>query len=251
VDTGSWSQLHEVREWLISRYDMVAIIDHHRQGDADVASRRVIRVEVAAVSEPVAELCQMILGLDSTSKLPREVAEPLYLGLATDTGWFRHSNVSPTAMRLAADLLQAGADHARLYECVEQRDRVSRLRLMARALSSLEMHHNDQVAVMTLTLRDFEECRAAPTDSAGFSDLPLSAHKVRVSVMITEAFRTEGSPASNITKISFRAKSGPNGVNVAEIAARLGGGGHIPAAGAKLSCGLEEAKRRVLEALKL
>jgi phosphoesterase RecJ-like protein len=191
-----------------------------------------------------------VLGLKTGAQLPTEVAEPLYLGLATDTGWFRHSNVSPTALRLAAELLEAGVDHAKLYEMVEQRDRVSRLRLMSRALNSLEMHHGDKVAVMTLLLKDFEECRAAATDSAGFSEIPLAAEKVKVSVLITEAFRTEGADNQQITKVSFRAKSGPGGVNVGAVAASLGGGGHIPAAGAKLSCAVPEAKRRVVEALK-
>lgn len=250
LDTGSWSQLHEVREWLLQRHDIATVIDHHRQGNPDVAPRRVIDVHAAAACEPAAELCRQVLGVRDAAQLPVEVAEPLYLGLATDTGWFRHSNVSPSALRLAASLLEAGVDHARLYEFVEQRDRVSRLRLMSRALASLEMHHNDKVAIMTLTLKDFEDSRAAPTDSAGFSEIPLSSEAVKVSVLITEAFRTDEPGGQHISKVSFRAKSGPGGVNVGAVAASLGGGGHIPAAGAKLACSVTEAKRKVVEALK-
>jgi phosphoesterase RecJ-like protein len=247
LDTGSWSQLHEVREWLMKRHDLAAVIDHHRQGSPDVSRLRVVVPEAAAACEPAAELCRLILGVSSVKRVPREVAEPLYLGLATDTGWFRHSNVSPSAMRMAADLLEAGVDHASLYEGVEQRDRASRLRLLGRALQSLEYHDGETIAVMTLMLRDFEEARAAATDSAGFSEIPLSVQSVKVSVMITEAFRTEGS--GNITKVSFRAKSGPGGVDVGSIAARLGGGGHVPAAGAKLAMPVPEAKKKVLEVL--
>ncbi len=249
LDTGSWTQLHEVREWLLDRHDIAAVIDHHRQGNADVAPRRVVLPEAAAACEPAAELCRLILKLPSIAKLPVEVAEPLYLGLATDTGWFRHSNVSPAAMRLAADLLQAGVDHAKLYELIAQRDRVSRLRLMGRALSSLEMLQHDRVAMMSLTLKDFEDCHAAPTDSGGFSEIPLDCEAVKVSVILTEAFKTEGD-GGHITKVSFRAKSGPGGVNVAAVAEKLGGGGHIPAAGAKIPLPIAEAKKRVIEALK-
>ena len=249
LDTGSWTQLHEVREWLLERHAIAGVLDHHRQGNGDVAPRRVVLPEAAAVCEPAAELCRLLLKLPSAAKMPVEIAEPLYLGLATDTGWFRHSNVSPAAMRLAADLLQAGVNHSRLYELVEQRDRVSRLRLLGRALASLEMHHQDRVALMSLTLRDFEDCHAAPTDSAGFSELALACETVKVSVILTEAFRTEGE-SGHITKVSFRAKSGPGGVDVGSVAARLGGGGHIPAAGAKLACPMDEAKRKVIEALK-
>lgn len=247
LDTGSWTQLHEVREWLLERTKIAAVLDHHRQGDSDVAAKRVVMPEAAAVCEPAAELCRMILGLPSVSALPLEVAEPLYLGLATDTGWFRHSNVTPAALRTAASLLEAGVDHARLYESTEQRDRVSRLRLMARALSTMELHQNDRIAVFTLTLKDFHDCRAAPTDSGGFSELALSVESVQVCVMITEAFVND---SGDITKVSFRSKSGDDSVDVNAVAKKLGGGGHIRAAGAKVSKGLEETKRMVLEALK-
>jgi bifunctional oligoribonuclease and PAP phosphatase NrnA len=247
LDTGTWSQLHEVREWLLARPEMCAILDHHKQGDADVASRRVVRTDAAAVCEPAAELCRMLLGVKETRQLPRDIAEPLYLGLASDTGWFRHSNVTPGAMRLAADLLEAGVDHARLYEMTEQRDRPARLRLMARALQSLELHRNDSVALMMLRQSDFHDAHAAPTDSGGFVELGLGIASVKVSVLMTEAFVNEG---GCITKVSMRSKSSPDSPDVNEATKRLGGGGHVRAAGAKVSADLETTRRRVLEALK-
>jgi bifunctional oligoribonuclease and PAP phosphatase NrnA len=247
LDTGSWTQLHEVREWLLKRTQIAAVLDHHRQGDPDVAPRRLIIPEAAAACEPAAELCRLLLSLQSVSELPPEVASPLYMGLATDTGWFRHSNVTPSAMRLAAALLDAGADHAGLYECLEQRDRVSRLRLMGRALASLELHQNNTVALMTLRQQDFHDSHATPNDSGGFADLALKAATVQVAAVITEAWVNT---AGNITKISLRSKEGPRAVDVNEVARKLGGGGHIRASGAKLSVGLAEARQKVLEALR-
>lgn len=244
VDTGSWTQLHEVREWLLRRTDIAAVVDHHRQGDPDVAARRVIHGNAAAVCEPVAELCRLLLNVKSLRELPLEVAEPLYLGLATDTGWFRHSNVTPGVLRTAADLLEAGVHHSRLYQIVEQRDRVSRLKLMARALSSMELHDRDRVAVLTLTLKDFHDCHAASTDSAGFSELALTAEKVQVCVLITEAFVHEGD--GSITKVSMRSKEGPDAVDVNAAAKALGGGGHIRDACGDEEAGLGIARREVV-----
>jgi phosphoesterase RecJ-like protein len=222
-------------------------MDHHQQGDPDVAARRFVDVKAAAACEIAAELCRLILGLPSVSKLPVEVAEPLYLGLATDTGWFRHSNVTPAVMRTAAALIEAGVNHSQLYEWVEQRDRVSRLRLMGRALASMELHDSDRVAMFTLTLQDFHDCHATSTDSSGFSELALSSEKVQVCVLITEAFVHPGD--GNITKVSFRSKDGPKSTDVNAVAKKLGGGGHVRAAGAKVSAGVAETKKRVLEAL--
>jgi phosphoesterase RecJ-like protein len=248
LDTGTWSQLHEVREWLLERQEQCAVLDHHRQGDPDVAMRRIVDVSAAAVCQPTAELCRLLLGKGSVKDLPVEVAEPLYLGLATDTGWFQHSNVTPAAMRMAADLLEAGVNHSRLFELVEQRDRPARLRLMARALQTLEFHKNESVALMTLKQSDFYEAKAAPTDSAGFVELGLSIASVQVSCLITEAFVHEGD--GNITKVSLRSKSGPEAPDVNEVAKKLGGGGHMRAAGAKVSADLETTRKRVIEALK-
>ncbi|MFM9994373.1 MAG: DHH family phosphoesterase [Phycisphaerales bacterium] len=247
LDTGSWTQLHDVADWLRERHGITAVIDHHAHGEPDVAPRRWIESDCASVCQPAAELCRLLLGKPRLDDLPRDVAEPLYLGVATDTGWFRHSNVSPRVFRDAASLLAAGADHPRLYEAIEQQNRASRLALMARALASLEMLRDGRAAVMTLTLQDFHDSRAAPTDSGGFVDLPLTVTGVMVSVVITEAFT--GPHGTNVTKISIRSKEAANAIDANALAQKLGGGGHIRAAGAKMPVTLAEAKKRVYEVL--
>jgi bifunctional oligoribonuclease and PAP phosphatase NrnA len=250
LDTGAWSQLHEVREWILERHEFAAILDHHQQGDPDVAPRRLIVTSAAAVCEPAAELCRLILGLERVEDLPREIAEALYLGICTDTGWFRHSNVTPAVMRLAAGLLEAGVNHSAVFETVTQQDRISRLRLMTRALESLEMHKNDRVALMTLRLSDFHETRAAPIDSGGFSDLAMAVGTVDVCAVLTEAFIADGSADGHITKVSLRSKNRAGSPDVNEIARKLGGGGHVRAAGAKVPADLETTRKMLLEALK-
>jgi phosphoesterase RecJ-like protein len=224
-----------------------AILDHHRQGDPEVAPRRVVEMGAAAVCEPAAELCRLLLRKQAVKQLPVEIAEPLYLGLATDTGWFKHSNVTPAAMRTAADLLEAGVNHSTLFELIEQRDRPARLRLMARALANLEFHKNDSVALMTLRQSDFHASHAAPTDSGGFVELGLGVGSVKVSALLTEAFVQTGGAV--ITKVSMRSKSGADSPDVNEVARKLGGGGHVRAAGAKVSADLETTRTMVLGAL--
>ncbi len=247
LDTGSWSQLHDVADWLKERHAIAAVIDHHANGDADVAPRRWVDVSAAAVCQPAAELSRLLLGASRLDDLPRPVAEALYLGVATDTGWFRHSNVTARAMRDAAGLLAAGARHSWLYEAVEQQDRPSRLTLMARALGSLKMLKGGRIAIMTLTLQDFHDCHAAPIDSSGFVDLPMSVKGVMLSIVITETFT--GPHGTHITKVSMRAKEGPEAIDANALARKLGGGGHLRASGAKMSLPLAEATKKVLEAV--
>lgn len=246
VDTGSWSQLNDYRPWIDQQHDKSVLIDHHLSGNAEISPRRLIETGAAAACEIVAGLCVMLLGVESPADLPPEVAEPLYLGLATDTGWFRHSNVTPAVMRLAADLLETGIDHERLIEIVEFRDRVGRLRLLSRALNSMELHDDDRIAVMSLGEKDFEKAGAMPGDSGGFLDVVKSVETVRVGVLLTELKTPDGV----VTKLSMRSKGGAHFVDVNVIAKSLGGGGHAQAAGARLvGVTLADAKTRVLEAL--
>ena len=248
LDTGSWSQFDGLREWLGVRADRTLVIDHHLHGDGDIAALRLLDVRAAAACQPVAEVCRHVLGLPSASRLPPDVATPLYLGLATDTGWFRYSNVSSSVMRLAADLIEAGADHVDLFRIVEQQDEPGRFRLLAAALSSLEFHADDRIALMSLTMDDFHRAEADRTDSGGFADKVLAVRTVVVAAVLTEVSDgTQGKPP--LTKISLRSKDGPNAIDVNELSRALGGGGHARAAGARVAAPLAETRSRLLDAL--
>lgn len=252
LDTGSWSQLEPVREWLPSRRAITSVIDHHVQGDPDVASQRHIDTASAAACQPAAELCRLLLGAPSLANLPKAVADTLYLGLATDTGWFRHSNVNHRVMETAGQLLDAGADNVRLYQIVEQRESLARLKLLARALASLELHEGGRVAVLSLTREDFDLTGAQAGESGGFVDFGQSIDGVQVTCLLTEAAPGEyagAQPGGTLTKISLRSKSTPPRVDVNAIARHFGGGGHVQAAGARSPGSISAVKGEVVKLL--
>lgn len=248
IDTGSWSQLEAFRAYLEPRASRAIIIDHHRRGDAGVAAGRWIDVEAAAACQMAAGVCCLLLGC-LPEHLPHEVAAPLYLGLATDTGWFRHSNVTADVMRLAGDLLEAGVDANALYQTVEQQDTPARLRLLARALASLSIEENGRIGIVRVTRRDMAETGAGASETGGFVDLPQTIASVKASVFLSEADPAEyalpaGSP---LTKVSVRTKTD---LIDADVACRaLGGGGHRRAAGARVRGTLDEAAAQILASL--
>lgn len=246
VDTGSWSQLDALGELVKDRADITAIVDHHLSGNPEIAERRILATTAAAACEPIGELCQHILGVETPSQLPTSVARPLYLGLATDTGWFKYSNVKPSTLRLAACLIEAGVDHAALHVLIELNEAPARLRVVAKALSSLDLIDRERIAIMTLSTEDIHAAQAGPSDTGGLSNYGLSIGTVRVSATITQVETADNEPAS---KISMRSKPGPNMVDVNQVAQKLGGGGHANAAGAKLACSVEEAKAKLIKAL--
>lgn len=254
TDTCSFKQLDPLQTWLTPRRAMTHVIDHHVQGDESVAALRFFDVSAAAVVQPVSELCRLLLNAPSADKLPASVAEALYLGLATDTGWFRHSNVSRRVMTLAGELLEAGANHVRLYQCVEQRETPGRLRLISKALASLDLRLDDRLAFMHLTMADQRESGANPGETGGITDFTQAIPSVMVSAMLIETppaappdAATAKKPTQPIIKISLRSKSEPLPIDVNAIASTLGGGGHVRAAGAKVATTLDQTKAAIMK----
>ena len=242
LDTGSRSQLDAACGYVEARAHKTHIVDHHAHGDAALAHARYIDTKASAACLSVAHLCALVLGC-AVSELPREIAEPLYLGCATDTGWFKHPNVTPECLRVCADLLEAGADHDALFRATEQNDPPERLMLMRRALDSLTFHDDGRVAVMSISQDDFKQTGAGLDDTGGLIDVPKTVGSIRVCALLTEL--------DGITKVSFRSKAGEDAVDVNLVAQSLGGGGHKHAAGAKIPAPVGEARTKVLHALGL
>ncbi len=242
TDTGSWSQLEAVRPHLEGASDKTIIIDHHGHGDQSVADLRWIDTTAAAACEMVAHLCARLLHHPSPAQLSSKVAECLYLGIATDTGWFRFSNVTANTLRTAADLLDAGVNADTLYQQTELTDTSQRLLLMRRALASLRLEVGGEAAIMSLTLRDFEETGASRDDYGGIVDIPKTVGAIKVTALALE------SPDSR-TKLSLRSKAGTGSVDVNLIAQHFGGGGHKHAAGARTDLPLNETIDKLIHAI--
>ncbi len=245
LDTGSWNQIADARSWIEPRAKDTVLVDHHSHGDGEIAALRHIEPTSASACELAAELCRLLLGARSFRDLPADVAEPLYLGVATDTGWFRYSNMKPATLRLAADLIDAGVDHNRLYRRIEQADTAHRLELVRRALENLELLDGGRAALITITKADVSACHATQDEVGGLTDLPQTVGSVRVVGVVTEL-------EDRLTKISFRSKAADDGqreIDVNALAKQFNGGGHLHAAGAKVKLPLAEAKGLVARAL--
>jgi bifunctional oligoribonuclease and PAP phosphatase NrnA len=244
-DTGSWSQLEPVTDFLKPRFDHVIVIDHHAQGN-EVGAMTLVDprvVSTTAMLLPVLERMNARItgGING-------IAEALFTGVATDSGWFRHGNAGSDAFALAGLLLACGVDKSRLYEILEETRTPQRLALQARGLASLEYVCDGTVALQSLRIEDFKETGAGPEDLTGLVNEPMSVGAVRVSILLTQ-----NSP--RLTKVSFRSKPPRPGteaddfVNVNVLANKFGGGGHVHAAGARLPVDLDQAKAMVIAAL--
>jgi phosphoesterase RecJ-like protein len=233
-DTGTWSQLPGLQERIASLAIPKLVIDHHLTQE-DWPDLHVVDPSAAAAGELVARVLRR-WGV----RLDGELGQPLFVAIASDTGWFQFANTTPATLRLAADLMELGIDTDRLYQLVYQNERAARVRLQARAMQRLELLEGERVAVMTLGRDDFAACAAAVQDTENLVNVPLQVRSVEVSMLLTD------DPAGGPVRLSLRSKGH---LDCAAFARQFGGGGHARAAGAKFTGDLASARATVLAAI--
>lgn len=235
VDTCALAQLEPVRDYL-AHAPPTLVLDHHATRD-DIATRpgdlRLIDETASAASLLVAELAEA-----AGMPLTPDVATALFVGIASDTGWFRHSNTDARTLARAATLVAAGAAPAALYDALYHRDPLGRLRLAARALGSLELHARGRLAVMTLRAPDFVEAGADETMTDDLVNEAARLGGTEATLLFVE--RGDGTIRAN-----FRSKTW---LDVAQLAKQFGGGGHARAAGARPAGAWADAVPRVIAA---
>lgn len=191
-------------------------VDHH-QDNPGYGHLNLIEPHASSTAEVVVQLVRA-----AGWPLTREVAEPLYVGLVTDTGRFSYSNTGPRAHLVAADLLAAGADVAGISRRLYENHTVPRLRLLGRALEASAVSADGRVMTSVLTKADFGA--VGEDDTEGIVEVLRGVRGIEVAGLVTEA-GPDGS-----WRVSLRSPGGA-GVDVSRIAHAEGGGGHKAAAG--------------------
>ena len=126
-------------------------------------------------------------------ELTPEIAEALYIALVTDTGRFQYANTTPKALRLAAELVEAGADVHRVFQGVYENVQFAKLKLLARALERAQVLEGGEIVVSHLLRGDFEAVGATEPYSEGIIDVPaLRRGRGRVGAHSRAAPRTAG-----------------------------------------------------------
>jgi phosphoesterase RecJ-like protein len=169
-------------------------IDHHhdnpRFGDVNL-----IVPDASSTGEVLADVLPE-LGVALTP----EIAEALYIALVTDTGRFQYANTSPKALRLAADLVEAGADVHRVFQGVYENVQFAKLKLLARALERAHVLEGGEIVVSHLLRGDFEAVgdrrQLRRIEDRGGQDGPLGLFAVRQGALLLEGFDHRTGPAA-------------------------------------------------------
>ena len=202
-------------------------IDHHVTNDGEGVDLY-LESEAAATCEIIFKL-QNILGVAQNS----DIAQCLYTGIATDTGFFIYANTRPATMRAAADLIEAGVKPNLIAEQMERKS-LGEVQGMIEALKTTKLFFNGKVVGLFI-----DEKLSHQVDSTeGFIDLVRIIDDVEVAFLLTYK-------AENFCRVSMRSRN----VDVSAIAAKLGGGGHIRAAGCSIKAPFDVAKLIIINAI--
>ena len=171
---------------------------------------------------------------------PQE-ATCLYAGLVTDTGRFQYSNTRPESHRVAARLIEYGAESTKACEKIYMEKPLSALRLLSHALETMKILEGGRIAVMNLTAEAFKKAGASQEDTEEIVNYGLFVPSVKAAALMKPADK----PGQ--VKISLRAKGN---VDVNQVARAFGGGGHKKASGCTVQGSWEDVARRVIQRLK-
>jgi phosphoesterase RecJ-like protein len=234
TDCASFERLGKAGECVGERKTLINI-DHHesnpRYGDVNWVSPR----------EP--STGELIYRLLKVARWPitQPIADLLFTAISTDTGSFQYATTRPGTFHASAELVTRGANLAKICDEVYQSYPVSRAKLLKHVYSKFRLTDDDRIAWFWLKKKDFTRTGAESDDTEGLIDHIRAIEPVVVACVFEEI-------EPELTRISLRSKNAK--VNVNEIAAQFGGGGHPAAAGARIPGTPLSVQRKVIAAVK-
>lgn len=215
---------------LEEQYKIDMCIDHHST-NTEYANLLLL--------EDVPAACQIMyeVVLALGAEVDKKIADCLYTGLTTDTGCFRYDSTTSQTYRVAADLIDAGADNGRINRIMFETKSKTYARLERLAIESMRFYEHERVAVITVTQEMFQLTGSNAQETEGLAPLTRQIEGVEIGITIQE--RPDGTCKASIRTFES--------VNAAKLAACFGGGGHAQAAGCRFDCDVKEARRLLVD----
>jgi phosphoesterase RecJ-like protein len=208
-------------------------IDHHATC-GHFGTINWIDATASAVGEMIYNLCKAIGG-----RVTKEIAECVYMALVTDTGSFHFSNTTERTLKVASELIKAGANPGYISEMVYNSYPWSRVELLSRVLGTVKRSRSGRVASLRQTLEMAEDAESVEGDNNGFVNIPLAAGEVEAVLYMREV-------GKDAYRCSLRSKGD---INVARVAEKFGGGGHRNASGCRIEGDWDQREKELLDEL--
>lgn len=227
VDVATENLLGGLQNIYAGKIDLC--IDHHMT-NTEYAEFLLLR-DAPAACEIVYDVIDQ-LGVD----MDKKIADCLYTGISTDTGCFRYASTTAHSYRVAARLIELGADNGKINRAMFETKSKTYVNLERLALNGLQLFCNDRVAIITVTQEMYEATGSNEQETEALAPLTRQIEGVEIGVTIREK-------KDKTCKASLRTYES---VNAAQLAKFFGGGGHSQAAACRFDCSVEEAKERIV-----
>ncbi len=227
VDTGDLVQLGKLYEEHKDMFARIPVlnIDHHAS-NGKFGSHNYLEYGFSATTQMVTPILQTFEKERGEELIDEDVATLLLVGIITDTGSFQHSNTTPEAFEVAADLLERGARQQEIIKHIFKTKSLATLKLWGRVLSKIQYEPALKLVYSTITMQDLADTGARSDDTGGIIDELMSNAPGAEVVMLLK----EKEPG--FISGSFRAPGQMADVSI--IAQSMNGGGHKKAAGFRI-----------------
>jgi len=225
VDNSAPDRLGRMERAMLASASRTLCIDHHPTRDAPWAEN-IVDEDASSTTAVIYELVRAC-GFEPQ----RAAAQALFVGLATDTGFFRFNSTSARAHEIAAALLRLGVDPAATYQRLHERNAEVYLRLLGHALAGLRVEGAGQIASVEIPRTLLASLGAESVDPTDILNVLLTLDGVKVAILFREL-------GDGRVKVSLRSKGT---LDVHRLAAEFGGGGHRNASGIVLTQALGPA----------
>ncbi len=230
VDTADNRILGVAKTSLKKDCEVELCIDHHIS-NIFYANSTCLDESAAAAGEVIYDILR-----EMNIEITKDIAECIYLAVATDTGCFRYSNTTAKTFRTAADMADAGADVARINKIQFETKSKEYAAIEKMAISSMQTHFGGKCAVLAITNEMYTESNVSDSETQPLASLPRQIEGVYAGITIKEKKK-------GMCRISVRTNAP---VNASKIASYLGGGGHSMAAGCSFEGSVEDATKTIL-----
>ncbi|MFA5341884.1 MAG: bifunctional oligoribonuclease/PAP phosphatase NrnA [Clostridia bacterium] len=234
IDTGDINRLGKRKD--LFKQHISYNIDHHKTND-EYAMYNYVNEDVSSSGEIIYDLFKKI-----SAEIDHDIAQAIYVAIATDTGGFRYQNTNKKSFKIVAELMDYGINIEKISEWVFERTNMNKLHLFETTIQNIKFHCNNKVAVSTLKTNEYMHLDVTDEDFEGLVNIVKNIEGVDIGVFLRER------PDKKEVKGSLR--SNTDSVDVSLIAQLHGGGGHARAAGLVSEKTIDEIYSGIIKSLK-
>lgn len=210
-------------------------IDHHKTNDG-YAIFNFINSDVSSVGEIMYDLFG-----NMKATLDHDIAQAIYVAIATDTGGFRYQNTNKNCFIISAQLMDYGINVEKISEWVFERTSMNKLYLYKNTIKNIKLFFNNKVAISTLKREEYIHLDVADEDFEGLVNVVKNIEGVEIGVFLRER--------NSEREVKGSLRSNTDDIDVSVIAKAFGGGGHARAAGLSAYMTLDQVYDGIIQKL--